>query len=257
MLARWIGMRLRPFKTRTTQLDSILPQGPDHEKKTAHDRMSMSDNEPEPLDSGEVVGIKKLPAAGSPILHGMESHSVPLPGGLSELPVLLAQDSEHNKEAADDDDVSSNVSEKKPGPFGSGDIGDTSTKESLAASLSTAAASLGPRVLSTDSTSSSPLSDVQGLVHRMDADDNGEGSFDGVWSCDRRDSILPPRRLARWAQRLRIHGSNVVLGTGDKATLKVRDGLVFLEKHELSRIGDILVRFGKSSTLVYEQLPEA
>eukprot|EP00929_Paragymnodinium_shiwhaense_P026579 TRINITY_DN1578_c0_g2_i2.p1 TRINITY_DN1578_c0_g2~~TRINITY_DN1578_c0_g2_i2.p1 ORF type:complete len:230 (+),score=19.83 TRINITY_DN1578_c0_g2_i2:149-838(+) len=208
---------------------------------------------------------------------------------LSDLPLLARDAGERNKNSSADGQINA-LSDQEPGPVPShlGDLVGTAgclatasfgpnesgcrfvplpgvAKDGPCCALSEQlhdpeAEACSGTVLCSALSTGSDCSCSSSLTQRLGPDCepyHDEHSFDGVWRCNRRESILPPAGLARWAQEFRIHGSSVVLGTGEEVTLKVQGGLVFLEKHELSRIGDILVRFGKSSTLVYEQLPEA
>eukprot|EP00929_Paragymnodinium_shiwhaense_P007527 TRINITY_DN111445_c0_g1_i1.p1 TRINITY_DN111445_c0_g1~~TRINITY_DN111445_c0_g1_i1.p1 ORF type:complete len:255 (-),score=12.90 TRINITY_DN111445_c0_g1_i1:318-1082(-) len=111
-------------------------------------------------------------------------------------------------------------------------------------------------VLSTHSISSCPLSAWPGPSRRTDLDCwiyLARGSFDGAWRCNQEASSMP-NGLAPWACDIQVHGDIVVLGTGEQVELQVREGEIFLQSGKMTRVGDRLLRVGKSTTLVYQRL---
>eukprot|EP00929_Paragymnodinium_shiwhaense_P024222 TRINITY_DN14975_c0_g1_i2.p1 TRINITY_DN14975_c0_g1~~TRINITY_DN14975_c0_g1_i2.p1 ORF type:complete len:157 (-),score=1.11 TRINITY_DN14975_c0_g1_i2:371-841(-) len=78
-------------------------------------------------------------------------------------------------------------------------------------------------------------------------------SLDGTWVCNLHASEAPAA-VARWARVLHINGRRVVLGDGEDAVLQMVDGHIMLDKGRLVRVGSKLLRFGRTSKLVYELL---
>eukprot|EP00929_Paragymnodinium_shiwhaense_P023528 TRINITY_DN14709_c0_g1_i2.p1 TRINITY_DN14709_c0_g1~~TRINITY_DN14709_c0_g1_i2.p1 ORF type:complete len:329 (+),score=9.89 TRINITY_DN14709_c0_g1_i2:81-1067(+) len=80
------------------------------------------------------------------------------------------------------------------------------------------------------------------------------GRLNGAWRCRPPACDGPSSGVAVWLRALRIERCLVVLGDGSVARLDSSRGQIKLEGGRLVRIGDTLMRFGKTATQVYERL---
>eukprot|EP00929_Paragymnodinium_shiwhaense_P023527 TRINITY_DN14709_c0_g1_i1.p1 TRINITY_DN14709_c0_g1~~TRINITY_DN14709_c0_g1_i1.p1 ORF type:complete len:332 (+),score=12.99 TRINITY_DN14709_c0_g1_i1:81-1076(+) len=78
------------------------------------------------------------------------------------------------------------------------------------------------------------------------------GRLNGAWRIRACDGLS--RGFAVWLGALRIERCLVVLGDGTVARLEMSCGQIKLEGGRLVRIGDTLMRFGKTATQIYERL---
>eukprot|EP00929_Paragymnodinium_shiwhaense_P104234 TRINITY_DN6841_c0_g1_i1.p1 TRINITY_DN6841_c0_g1~~TRINITY_DN6841_c0_g1_i1.p1 ORF type:complete len:264 (+),score=14.40 TRINITY_DN6841_c0_g1_i1:108-899(+) len=83
------------------------------------------------------------------------------------------------------------------------------------------------------------------------------GRFDGMWICNPNASDdVSPVSFA-WAHGFKIKGGDVVLGNGEDAMLQTCRGRILLMNGELVRVGDRLLLYGHTFTLVYEKMVES
>eukprot|EP00929_Paragymnodinium_shiwhaense_P104235 TRINITY_DN6841_c0_g1_i2.p1 TRINITY_DN6841_c0_g1~~TRINITY_DN6841_c0_g1_i2.p1 ORF type:complete len:268 (+),score=8.46 TRINITY_DN6841_c0_g1_i2:65-868(+) len=83
------------------------------------------------------------------------------------------------------------------------------------------------------------------------------GRFDGMWiRSPNASDVVPPFSFA-WARGFKIKGGDVVLGNGEDAMLQTCRGRILLMNCELVRVGDRLLLYGHTFTLVYQIVVEA
>eukprot|EP00929_Paragymnodinium_shiwhaense_P008683 TRINITY_DN112646_c0_g1_i1.p1 TRINITY_DN112646_c0_g1~~TRINITY_DN112646_c0_g1_i1.p1 ORF type:complete len:260 (-),score=7.04 TRINITY_DN112646_c0_g1_i1:290-1069(-) len=82
------------------------------------------------------------------------------------------------------------------------------------------------------------------------------GHLDGIWICNRNASDKAPRIMSALVHGFKIVGAHVLLGNGEEAVLHIRRGRFFLMDGELVRVGDRLLHYGQTCTLVYQKMVE-
>eukprot|EP00929_Paragymnodinium_shiwhaense_P104236 TRINITY_DN6841_c0_g2_i1.p1 TRINITY_DN6841_c0_g2~~TRINITY_DN6841_c0_g2_i1.p1 ORF type:complete len:259 (+),score=32.10 TRINITY_DN6841_c0_g2_i1:96-872(+) len=80
-----------------------------------------------------------------------------------------------------------------------------------------------------------------------------KGGFDGLWLCNPKASDAVPLDSLAWAHAIKIKGACVVLGNGQDAALQTYWGRILLMNGELVRVGDRLLLYFHTFTLIYEK----